>query len=121
MVKKAEGAISAAIRGDGRWSRERAAAWARERPLLCTEFMARTSGSTFQTHLPVFRRECIGCFCWGLVSGRTQTAWSWKDRPGSARPPVWFHDVLRPDGTAFDEAEVAAIRRETAAARSARS
>jgi hypothetical protein len=33
---------------------------------------------------------------------------------------VSFHDVLRPDGTAFDEAEVAAIRRETAAARSAR-
>jgi hypothetical protein len=91
------------------------------RPLLCTEFMARTSGSTFHTHLPVFRRERIGCFCWGLVSGRTQTAWSWKDRPGSAEPSVWFHDILRPDGTAFDEAEVAAIRRETAAARSARS
>jgi len=85
------------------------------RPLLCTEFMARTSGSTFQTHLPVFRREDIGCFSWGLVRGRTQTAWSWKDRPGSAEPAVWFHDVLRPDGTAFDDDEVAALRRETAA------
>ena len=90
------------------------------RPLLCTEYMARTSGSTFPTHLPVFRRESIGCFSWGLVSGRTQTAWSWKDRPGSAEPAIWFHDILRPDGTAFDEDEVAAIRRETAAARSAR-
>ncbi len=88
------------------------------RPLLCTEFMARTSGSTFPTHLPVFRHEGVGCFCWGLVSGKTQTTWSWKDRPGSAEPAVWFHDVLRPDGTAFDEAEVAALRRQAAASRS---
>jgi hypothetical protein len=85
------------------------------RPMLCTEFMARTSGSRFQTHLPVFRREGIGCFCWGLVSGRTQTIWSWKDRPGSPEPRVWFHDILRPDGTAFDPHEVAALRKETAA------
>jgi hypothetical protein len=85
------------------------------RPLLCTEFMARTSGSRLPTHLPVLRRECIGCFCWGLVSGRTQTIWSWKDRPGSPEPEVWYHDVLRPDGTAFDTAELEVLRTESAA------
>lgn len=85
------------------------------RPLLCTEFMARTSGSRFATHLPVFRREGVGCFCWGLVSGRTQTIWSWKHPPGSPEPEVWFHDILRPDGTAFDPDEVATLRKETAA------
>jgi hypothetical protein len=88
------------------------------RPLVCTEFMARTSGSTFATHLPAFRREGIGCFCWGLVSGRTQTAWSWNDRPGGGEPAVWFHDILRPDGSPFDEAEVRVVLRETAAGRS---
>ncbi|MCX7030935.1 MAG: 1,4-beta-xylanase [Spirochaetes bacterium] len=83
------------------------------RPLLCTEFMARTSGSRFQTHLPVFKREGVGCLCWGLVSGKTQTIWSWKDRAGGDEPAVWFHDILRPDSTAFDDEEVEAIRRET--------
>jgi hypothetical protein len=86
------------------------------RPLLCTEFMARSAGSLFATHLPVFRREGIGCFSWGLVSGRTQTAWSWKDRPGTPEPAVWFHDILRRDGTPFDPAEVEILRRETGAA-----
>ena len=50
-------------------------------------------------------------------------AFTWARQIAPSQPlktPVWFHDVLRPDGTAFDEAEVAAIRRETAAARSAR-
>jgi hypothetical protein len=90
------------------------------RPLLCTEFMARTSGSTFQTHLPVFRREGVGCFCWGLVSGRTQTNRSWKDRPGSLEPLAWFHDVLRRDGTPYDPDEAAALRSETGASRQGR-
>ena len=34
MVRKAEGADDAATRGDGRWSRERAAAWARGQPWI---------------------------------------------------------------------------------------
>jgi len=90
------------------------------RPLLCTEFMARTRGSTFPTHLPVFRREGIGCFCWGLVSGRTQTNRSYRGRPGSPEPVVWFHDVLRPDGTPFDPGEAAALRKLTGADRQGR-
>jgi hypothetical protein len=83
------------------------------RPLLCTEFMARTLDSRFETHLPVFRRQRVGCTCWGLVRGRTQTAFSWQDPPGTGEREVWFHDILWPDGTPFDAAEADAIRRET--------
>lgn len=44
-----------------------------ERPLLCTEYMARTLGSDFRAHLPIYKREGIGCHNWGLVNGKTQT------------------------------------------------
>lgn len=43
------------------------------RPLICTEYMARTRGSRFESHLPIFRREGVGCINWGLVNGKTQT------------------------------------------------
>lgn len=73
-------------------------------PLLCTEWMARTLGSRFATHLPFFNQGRIGCFSWGLVRGKTQThiPWNWR---GEAEPPEWFHDVLHPDGTPYCESE----------------
>jgi hypothetical protein len=80
------------------------------RPLLCSEFMARTKGSRFQTHLPLFAQRNVGCYCWGLVSGKTQTIWPWRSPKGSPEPNYWFHDVLRPDGSAYDPDEVRAIR-----------
>ena len=43
------------------------------RPLICTEYMARTRGSRFESPLPIFRREGVGCINWGLVNGKTQT------------------------------------------------
>lgn len=81
-----------------------------DRPLLCTEYLARDLKSRFETHLPIFREQNIGAISWGLVSGKTQTIypwWSWFDKNPRPEPEVWFHDVLRPDGTAFDKAEVA--------------
>ena len=87
------------------------------RPLLCTEYMARTEGSLFETHLPVFRREKIGCYSWGLVDGRSQTKFSWRDRPGGPEPEPWFHDILRADGTPYRAAEAAFIRAATGTSR----
>jgi hypothetical protein len=81
------------------------------RPLICTEYMARTRGSRFATHLPVFRRERVGCYNWGLVSGRTQTIYAWGHEAASAEPEVWFHDIFRRDGTPYDDTEVALIQR----------
>ena len=81
------------------------------RPVICTEFMARTRGSKFATHLPVFKEEQVGCYCWGLVSGKTQTIHAWGSKKGAPEPKVWFHDIFRADGTPFDAAEVAAIKK----------
>ena len=80
------------------------------RPVVCTEWLARGAGNGVATHLPVFRRERVGCYNWGLVAGRTQTAWGWEE-VGEGEPGVWFHDLLRPDGTPYDAAEAALFRR----------
>ncbi len=47
------------------------------RPLLCTEYMGRRSGSTFQGIMPYFHQEKIGAYNWGAVAGKTQTNWPW--------------------------------------------
>ena len=79
-----------------------------KRPLVCTEYLARPMKSRFETHLPIFRDRKIGAIHWGFVSGKTQTVypwWSWFDEEPKPEPDVWFHDVLRPDGSPFDAAE----------------
>jgi hypothetical protein len=72
------------------------------RPMLCTEYMARAAGSTFQAILPKAKKQRVAAFSWGLVLGRTQTHLAWegtknhKVARGSRR---WFHDILHADGT----------------------
>jgi hypothetical protein len=85
------------------------------RPMICTEYMARTRASLFQSCLPVFRRERVGCICWGLVGGKTQTIYPWGSEPGGPEPEPWFHDVFRPDGAPYDEEEAEFIRSQTGA------
>jgi hypothetical protein len=69
------------------------------RPIMCTEYMARATGSTFETILPIAKKEMVGTFCWGLVLGRTQTQLPWKPvSPRHRSANRWFHDVLHPDG-----------------------
>lgn len=81
------------------------------RPLLCTEYLARTTGSRFPTALPVFGAADVPCFNWGLVAGKTQTHFTWKDRPGAAAEgSPWYHDILRPDGSPYDEEEASLLR-----------
>ena len=81
-----------------------------ERPLICTEYMARTNNSRFETHLPIFKDERIGCYSWGLVGGKTQTIYPWGSPQGAPEPTVWFHDMLERDGTPFDPKEVRFVR-----------
>lgn len=82
------------------------------RPVLVTEWMARTHKSRFETHLPLFKAEKIACWSWGFVAGRTQTYFPWgsKPTPGASEPRLWFHDVLRRDGTPYSPREIATIR-----------
>lgn len=81
------------------------------RPLLCTEWMQRTAYSTFATHLPFFKERAVGCYSWGLVNGRTQTHLPWRSSAGATEPDIWFHDLLRPDGTAYDDDEIFTLHR----------
>lgn len=87
------------------------------RPVICTEYMARSAGSTFDTILPVAKQERVGAINWGFVAGKTQTylPWdSWQRPYVLAQPQIWFHEVLRPDGTPYRQAEVDLIRQLTA-------
>ncbi len=88
------------------------------RPLLCTEFMARPQGSTFDPVLGCFKDENVGAYCWGFVDGKTQTIYPWDSwrKEYTAEPDPWFHDILRRDGTPYDAAEVEYIKRLTGAA-----
>jgi hypothetical protein len=85
------------------------------RPILCTEYMARPVGSTFEALLPYMKEHRIGAYNWGLVAGRTQTQYPWDSwrKTYTAEPPLWFHEILRPDGTPYRQAEVNLIRRLT--------
>lgn len=82
-----------------------------DRPLLCTEWLARSVGSTVDL-LDLMAQRNVGAYSWGLVDGRTQTKYPWTSwvRP-SGEPDRWFHELLHPDGQPYDPAETAFIRR----------
>jgi hypothetical protein len=77
------------------------------RPILCTEYMARTLGSTVEGILPIAKRHNVGALNWGLVAGKTQTYFPWDswDHPYTTPPRVWFHDLLGPDGRPYQDSE----------------
>ncbi|OBI98448.1 cellulase family glycosylhydrolase [Mycobacterium asiaticum] len=83
------------------------------RPIICTEYLARSLGSTVEGILPIARRHNVGALNWGLVAGKTQTYFPWTswDRPATAPPKVWFADLLQPDGRPYHDSEVQLIRK----------
>jgi len=85
------------------------------RPIICTEYMARPLGSTFQTILPILKEAHVGAYNWGFVNGKSQTIYPWDswEKQYTAEPPVWFHDIFRKDGTPYDPQEIAAIKQLT--------
>lgn len=85
---------------------------AANRPLFCTEYMARTVNSTFQSILPIFKKYKVAAYNWGLVSGKSQTIYPWDswDKPYSGEPELWFHDVFRKDGQPYKAAEAKLIK-----------
>ena len=96
------------------------------RPIICTEYMARGHGTTFEFSLPIFKKHNIGCINWGLVAGKSQTHFDWNTimerseriksedflSPEDAlpEPDLWHHDILRTDGSAFDKNEVTLLK-----------
>lgn len=87
-----------------------------EKPLLCTEYMARPNGSTFQGFLPIAKEYKVAMYNWGFVDGKTQTKYPWDswDKEYTAAPETWFHEVLQSDGTPYLDEEVELIKDLTA-------
>ena len=86
------------------------------RPILCTEYMARGNGSTFQGTLPIAKKYDVAGINWGLVAGKTQTylPWdSWQHPYTDREPAVWFHEIFRTDGTPYSAEETAFIKKMT--------
>ncbi|MGB2593268.1 MAG: hypothetical protein WBG02_10460 [Candidatus Acidiferrum sp.] len=83
------------------------------RPILCTEYMARGNGSTFQGTLPIALKYHVAAINWGLVAGKTQTnlPWdSWKNPYTNREPAEWFHEIFRTNGQPYKQEEAVFIR-----------
>ena len=80
------------------------------RPVLCTEWLRRVVGQTVEATLPIFSRERIGWYNWGLVAGRTQTYLDWRRELNTPDSAAWQHDILHADGSPYDAAEIKLIR-----------
>ena len=74
--------------------------------------MARGNHSTFKDNLPVLKEFNVAAWSWGLVNGKSNTIFPWDSwkKHYTGEPTVWFHDILRADGTPFSTAEVKLIR-----------
>lgn len=81
------------------------------RPLVCTEYMARTRGSLFKDIMPILKAQKVIAINWGFVAGKTNTMYAWDaPMPNGEEPKVWFHDIFRIDGTPFSQDEVNLIK-----------
>ncbi len=98
------------------------------RPVIVTEWLARTRGSTVAGSLPVMKEERAGAINWGLVSGESATIWPWESRKGKdveeerrkgniikpgdpfPEPRLWFHDLFHTDGRPYDQGEYEVFR-----------
>ncbi len=86
------------------------------RPMICTEYMARGNGSFFFGGLMIGKVHNVGMINWGLVQGKTQTnlPWdSWQHPYVDREPSIWFHEVFRNDGKPYIPEEVEFIKRMT--------
>ena len=86
------------------------------RPVICTEYMARGNGSTFQGTLPIAKKYNVGAINWGLVAGKTQTylPWdSWEHPYTDREPAIWFHEIFRNNGEPYSAEETAFIKQIT--------
>jgi len=82
------------------------------RPLICTEYMARKHDSKFENIMPLLKRNHVGAINWGFVSGKTNTIFAWDEpMPTAKEPKLWFHDIYRQDKTPFDATEIDVIKK----------
>ncbi len=81
------------------------------RPMICTEYMARRNNSLFTNIMPILKENKIGAINWGLVAGKSNTIFAWDTPlPDVKEPELWFHDIFRTDGTPFSQEEIDFIK-----------
>jgi len=81
------------------------------RPLICTEYMARSRNSRFGNILPLLKKENVGAINWGLVAGKSNTIYAWDTPlPDGSEPKEWFHDIFRADGAIYKKEETDSIK-----------
>jgi hypothetical protein len=82
-----------------------------QKPLVCTEYMARRNNSLFTNIMPMLKKQHISAINWGLVAGKSNTKYAWDEpiKDGS-EPKLWFHEIFRPDGTPYKLEEVELIK-----------
>ena len=81
------------------------------KPMICSEYMARRNNSLFTNIMPILKEQGIGAINWGLVEGKTNTKYAWNEPiPDGSEPEPWFHEVFRKDGTPYKQEEVDLIK-----------
>lgn len=80
------------------------------RPIVCTEYLTRRDGNTFENCLPLMKGENVGAINFGLVQGKCGFYYHWTSKEGAEEPELWFHDILRKDGTPYKTEETDFIR-----------
>ena len=82
------------------------------RPIICTEYLARGNGSTFEALLPLFKENEIHAINWGFVAGKTNTIFPWSSwtTKFDSLPKIWHHDIYRKDKSPFSESEITFLK-----------
>jgi len=83
------------------------------RPIINTEWLFRQNGGTFENVLPIFLKNKVSWYHWGLVAGKTQTYMHWGSEQGTPVPEIWQHDVFHKDGTPYNPEELKMVKKFT--------
>lgn len=82
------------------------------RPLICTEYMARSRNSRFANILPLLKKENVGAINWGFVAGKTNTKFAWDTPLADGSEPIeWFHEIFNADGSPYRKDETDLIKK----------
>jgi len=102
--------IDKALSGDGTLADKVVRACRQGRPAICTEYLARTVGSTFEASGRYLKEHGVGAINWGLVSGKSQTIYPWGWTAEKGELELCFHDVFKRDGSLLHPEEADVLR-----------
>ncbi len=83
------------------------------KPVVCSEYLARGNKSTFETILPLLKKEQVAAINWGFVDGKTQTKYPWNHPLNVIEIEPWHHEIYQKDGTPYRQREVDFIKQLT--------